>query len=234
MRFTFVLIFAIHSLSHCSRLDAASGADWIVRGKSLVDADLAGSYDWPEGTLGLANDPLRVNGWLVWFSGLPNDVVQFDLQVRNTADVQHCIELLRDVKQVRRQIVLHPGSEPRYPGHAPAQRNEERIGAVYQVGSQKIVNQWFERLPESRPGIKRFGNEELIRPMEAHPPTLVLYVSHPAVDLEKLRFPKSIHVATEIDANFRKEQGNQELIEVIERFAAEHNARRASRGSPSR
>jgi len=204
---------------------AIAGTDHVATPGQMIALEAVENYEWPEGTLELVNDPLRGDGWHPWFSECPNDVLYFEMNVQRNEDVRHLIDRMRKVKSLRRQIVLHPGSQAEPIPLTKRRLTDAGIGAVFQIGSQARINQWYEHLAEVRPGVKGFGRLEYEKPPEARPPTLVLYVQHPAVNLDKLQVPPTIQVTCEIDQNFRKDEANRELVDQIEQFVARHKER---------
>lgn len=220
-----VLMFLLLGLIPVTGLQAATATDVVIYDRREFTLDQAAPYEWPEGALEIANDPLRRWGYLVWSTGAPNDRLQFVLGVREDADLQHYVDLMKNVKSLKRQIILVPGHLPLLPGYAAPLDDRARHGVVFEVGSQKVINEWYERLPEVCPGLRRFGNRELQHPPEAYPPTLVISLSHPNVKLEGLRIPMIIDVKAEIDPAFRRETRNEDLIEQVETFVAQHRAR---------
>jgi len=209
-------------------LSAGTGTDVVIHHDREFSKDQAEPYDWPEGALEIANDPLRRWGYLVWSTGAPNDRIQFVLGVREASDLQRHVDLMKNIKSLKRQIILVPGHLPLLPGYAAPPDERARHGVVFEVGSQKVINEWYERLPEVCPGLRRFGNRELNSPPEAYPPTLVISLSHPDVkdiELQGLRIPMIIDVKAEIDPAFRSERKNEDLIEQVETYVAQHQKR---------
>lgn len=216
----------------------AAGTDQVARPGERISPEVVANYQWPEGTLDLANDSLRANGWHPWFSEWPNDVLYFEMNVRDGRDVQHLIDQMKKVKSLKRQIVLIPEREAGSLAFTKRLKEGNGIGAVFQVGSQPRIDQWYEHLTEIRPGVRIFGVQEYQKVPEAQPPTLVLYVQHPAVDLDKLQIPATIQVNASIDLHFRKDEANRELIQRLEQFVTRHKARqeaatKAGRESPA-
>lgn len=204
---------------------AIAGTDHVAAPGQAIAPEVVEDYEWPEGTLELANDPLRGDAWHPWFSECPNDVLYFEMSVQRNEDVRQLIDRMRKVKSLRRQVVLHPGSQAEPIPLTKRRLTDAGIGAVFQIGSQTRINQWFEHLAEIRPGVKGFGRIEYEKPPEARPPTLVLYVQHPAVNLDALQVPATIQVTSEIDQSFRMDEANRKLIDRIDRFVARHKSR---------
>jgi hypothetical protein len=175
-----------------------AGTDHVASPGQPVDEQVAESYGWPDGTLDLVNDPLRRNGWLPWFSGCPNDVQYFEFEVLNSDDVNRLIRLLAKVKRspgpvnyqaFRPLIRLSVDSEMQPVGAGGVPKLGNNVGAVFSIGSQNRLNEWFKQLPGGK-----FGVHQYEHPPEAVPPTLTLYVRHPAIDLAKLRIPAAVEV----------------------------------------
>jgi len=74
VRFALVLL-AILMLA--GRAMGMAGMDHVANKGQVYSDAVAEQWEWPAGVMELVNDPLRTDGWLPWFSELPNDVNYF-------------------------------------------------------------------------------------------------------------------------------------------------------------
>jgi hypothetical protein len=169
---------------------------------------------WPEGVGELINDEVRTDGWNPWFSECSNDSTYYGLDVRSREDVDRLIRKLSNIKTDGLEVNLDPTAGARHAGN---------VGAVFSIGNQDRLNQWFKRLPEVEPGIRRFGLHRYEKPPAAQVPTLTLYVGHKAVDLNSLEIPKNVRVVTATGKDFRAD--HKDAFQVIDKFIEQHNAK---------
>jgi hypothetical protein len=183
---------------------AASGNDRIAEPGKKAEA-LA---TWPEGVLAIVNDPVRTTGWHPWFSELPNDLRYYILQAKKPEDIERLVRLLSLVKGTGMQIVLDPNQGAAHAENAPA---------TLSIGHQPTLGDWYARLPVTAAGVKEFGELRLTKLPAASPPTLTLYIGHPAFDLAKLRVPANITITT----HFRTtDEAHQAAWKAIDEFIA--------------
>ena len=193
---------------------AISGTDQIATpGKPIV-----AEKHWPAGVLDLVNDPLRANGWHAWFSEWPNDVNYYELKGQKTEDVNHLIQKLAAIKGSEVQILLNPAKEAGQLAFTTSVEKGSSIPAVFSIGNQEQINQWFEHLEKDSSGIRVFGVYRLEKPPVALPPTLTLYVGHPAVDLGKLKIPDGVQVIADVPKWFRDEHKEETTVKMIDDF----------------
>jgi hypothetical protein len=146
---------------------------------------------WPEGAIELVNDEARTVGWNFFFSELPNGLDHYALAAKSTDDLNRLIEKLAAIKAKGASVQLAPGRE--YPtGGFSFLKLGNGIPAVLALGNQERLNQWYSRLEEIEPGVRKFGVHQYTEPPTALPPTLTIYVEHPVVDLSKLVIPEGI------------------------------------------
>ena len=150
--------------------------------------EAAAQYEWPAGVLELINDEARTTGWHPWFSECPNDGNEYLFEVKSTADVNRLVRKLAAVKVSKKRVILSLGAEPRSIFTQQFPRGND-TGAVFLVGSQKILDDWFRQLPGGNFGVHHYDKAP-----EVQPPTLKLYVSNEAIELNKLEIPASIEV----------------------------------------
>ncbi len=155
---------------------------------------------WPEGALALVNDPARTEGWNPWFSEWPNDLNRYGFQVTNTTEVNRLIGKLATIKSPKLQLRLNPGKEARSLGFSTVLDDGNGTGVLFSIGNQARLDEWFAHLPEETPGVRKFGVHRLREVPTVTPPTLTLFIAHPAIKLEQLEIPKSIEVLADIPA----------------------------------
>lgn len=157
-----------------------------TRGDRPFSAEEAKQYAWPKGTLELINHSLRKEGWHFFFSELPNDGNTFGYRVKTVEEANSLIAAAAKVEGTKPSVVL---SSERFFRYNKDDKGE--YDASFAVGSQKILNEWWERLPAG----KQFGVSTYPTPPTVQPPTLILYVGARPFDLKKLDIPKGIKAA---------------------------------------
>lgn len=145
---------------------------------------------WAEEILHLLNDPLRTNGWHTFFSGMPNDSVEFEFEVYNMEQANHLLELFSRIDDRPVRIVLD--RSPRLFTNSGQGQGTAAIEFV--MGDQNLIDFWFNQLPTDAAGNKVSGKWVLTKPFPAAPPTLIIHVQHPAIDVTKLSIPSDIEV----------------------------------------
>ena len=105
-----------------SNAPARSGTNHVVA-KGQVATALPG---WPQGAIKLINDPLRLDGWQSWSSGVPSDFYFFSMDVRNPKDVNHLIGMLSSIDAKTVQLNLDPAKGAPHAGG---------VGAIFSLGS---------------------------------------------------------------------------------------------------
>ncbi len=183
--------------THASAMSGTSQVAW--PGKVV-----AAEASWPEGVLALVNDPARTKGWNPWFSEWPNDLNRYELQVTNTTEVNRLIGKLVAIKSPKLQLRLNPQKEARSLGFSTVLDEGNGTGVLFSIGNQARLDEWFARLPEETPGVRKFGVHRLREAPTATPPTLTIFVAHPAVKLEQLEIPKGIEVVADIPAQHER------------------------------
>ena len=199
---------------------AVSGTDRVAwRGKPV-----RAQPDWPEGVLELVNDPLRAEGWKPWFSEWPNDVNFYTFEVTGTNDVNRLIANLAAIKCAKPRVRLYPGKEARGLGFTTVLDEGNGAAAVFSIGSQKRIDEWYQHLKEVEPGVRAFGVARYHETPKAQPPTLMLYAGNPAIDLKHLQIPPAVEVRAAISAAERAKGENAAVIKAIDDFVAGHRA----------
>lgn len=146
------------------------------------------SSGWPEGVAAIVNDPSRTSGWNSWFSEWPNDVNQYALEIKNTADLNQLIAKLAATKSELRQIRLSPHKEPQGLGWVTNLPEGNKVPVIFSIGDQSQIDEWYKRVR------KPFGVMEFTAAPIAVPPTLTIFVQNPVVNLDELKIPAGITV----------------------------------------
>jgi hypothetical protein len=144
------------------------------------------SPTWPEGVGDLVNDPARTAGWNSWFSEWPNDVNQYEFEIKNMKDVNRLVEKLAAVKAPLRQVRLAPLKEPQGLGWVTRLPKGNGVAVILSIGDQARVDEWYKQVR------KPFGVIEFVAASVAVPPTLTIFVQNDVVDLDSLKLPKGI------------------------------------------
>lgn len=167
---------------------------------------------WSKAMLHLMNDPLRTDGWQPGFSDAPYDYVLFDYEVRSVEDVNHLIALFAEIDDPEAKIVLKLGAQP------PKNRlmAKDRPPVEFGLGNQGIRTFWYRHASRD---VKKFYGPK------ATPPTLTLYVEHPAIDLERLQFPPGITLSAGNSVEAKAEQPPaKKILDLIDTQAGKrHN-----------
>ena len=192
-----------------------------------LPAESVEHYGWPEGVLAIINDPARRNGWQPWFSEWPNDIIHFEMAPAEMDQLNALIQRLAEVRAPVRRVVLSPAAEPSGLGFVTQLEPGNAVPAVFALGSQPVIDQWYDRLPED----KRFGVHQFEEAPTAMPPTLTVYVGHDMVDLEKLRVPLVLEVAV-VELRSVPEDQRPPMLEKLDAYASEHQRQRAERLPP--
>jgi len=225
IRFTLILLSALALTA--PRAGAISSTDQAASPGKPVRAEPG----WPEGVLDLVNDPLRTDGWNPWFSEWPNDVNHYAFEVANTDEVNRLIEKLTAIKAKRLVVALNPTMEARGLGFTTVLPEGNGAGVVFSIGNQKRMDEWYQRLPEIEPGVRKFGVQRYGEVPVARSPTLTLYVGHEAVDLNKLKIPGSVEVISDaVPAG----KAPEETVKAIEQFLANRRSNLAQPASAAK
>jgi hypothetical protein len=194
MQFTIRLIAAIAGLASAITFGADEFGDIRIRNEVRFVAEPG----WPEGVLAILNDvtctekseeDLRFH-----FEG-PHDDSWYGLAIRNMDDVNRLVRYFAAIKAESLKLYLY--AEPGW----TVGRGE---GAFFRFGNQKLIDEWYSRLPEVEPGVRKFGAHRWNKPPTAEI-GLGLYVGHSAVDLEKLEVPADVNITTATAAAYRAE-----------------------------
>ncbi|MFT5126970.1 MAG: hypothetical protein ACI8W8_000568 [Rhodothermales bacterium] len=203
-------------------VSAISSTSQVASEGQLLPKAVVETYGWPEGVLDLVNDPLRSNGWNPWFSEWPNDVNHYEVNLREHHDLDKIIQKLSAIRCDVVRIQLDPGTEPGALGFTTSLPKGNGTAAIFAIGSQKIIDQWFRGLPEIEPGVRKFGVQRYTESPKALPPTLTLFVGHRAIDLEKLAVPARIEVSGTFSDAYRKEHKDDPMVTGIDDFITGH------------
>lgn len=170
---------------------------------------------WPKGVMRVINHPLRSDGWSFFFSGCANDNRLFVMRIRGTEDVNALLKVLAGVKAKKIILRLDP---------SPGVKLFGRAGAVFSLGNQSLLDDWYKRLPQARPGVRVFGVHRYRKTPSAQPPTLTVYTGRKGFDLKKLSVPVNIEVAAPALGHYRKQY--EERCVAIDEFLDRLRVRR--------
>jgi hypothetical protein len=216
------LILALASILLAGRTALGiAGYSAVASEGRAVDEELG----WPAKIVDLVNDPARTVGWNFWFSDCPNDVNHYAFAAKNTDDLNRLIKKLAATKAKGATVALSLGKE--YPaGKFSFLKPGNDIPAVVGFGNRTLLNQWYGHLPEIEPGVRKFGVHRYTEPPQAMPPTLTIYVEHPAVELAKLAIPAEVNVVASVSKDDREQRKDDAAIKAIDRLL--ERRRRAS------
>jgi hypothetical protein len=189
---------------------------------------VAGVAGWPEGTLALINDPLRTDGWNPWFSECSNDVNFYAYKIHDTDDVNRLLKSLAGIKTTQATLRLNPGKQAAALGFSTVLPKTNQTAAVFSVGNQRLLDEWYRRLPVVKPGVRMFGVNQYTNTPVAAPPALMIYVGHKTIDLQKLQIPDTVTVVADVEA---AKNGTEATVKVIEAFMSARQAKSLIPGS---
>lgn len=213
-----ICLLTVGVLAPCAL--GVSGTSQIAQEEVLVDPGTAEIMGWPTGVTELVNDRSRTNGWNPWFSEWPNDVNHYEMHAATDQDLQRIIHKLAAIGTRPVVIKLNPAHEPSAVGFTTVLLEGNATPVLFSIGSQKIIDQWFSRLPDGRFGIHQFDE-----PPTAMPPTLTFFLAHPLFDLEALNFPVEIDIQADIANSFRESTPEDPRIHQIDQIIMEHKKR---------
>ncbi len=172
---------------------------------------------WPAKVVDLVNDPARTVGWNFWFSECPNDVNHYAFAAKSTDDLNRLIKKLAATKAKGMAVQLSLGKE--FPaGGFSFLKPGNNIPAVVGFGNQVKLNEWYSQLEQIEPGVRKWGVHTYTAPPSAMPPTLTIYVEHPAVDLARLEIPAAVNVAASVSKEEREKRQDDETLKAIDRL----------------
>ncbi|MEM6750677.1 MAG: hypothetical protein AAGA57_10540 [Planctomycetota bacterium] len=171
--------------------------------------DRARQKAWPAGVLAVVNDPCRTLGAHPWFTECPNDLELFVLAPASAEEWQRVLTAFAQIEGAKR-VELHPGDRVRRVGYGMDIDEDMRAAAVFSLGSQPVLDEWFSRLDDGKFGVHHYD-----APPKAQPPTLALYVGHELLGLESLRLPPD----WEVRPGFRVLPEGEEAVRTPEERA---------------
>ncbi len=104
---------------------------------------IAAQPTWPAGVETFVNDPARTDAWHGWFSGLPNDVNEYQFRAADMAELNGLVERFARIESDELQFLLSPDVPPERIGWGQRLAENQRQVAVFQIGNQQILDQWF-------------------------------------------------------------------------------------------
>lgn len=151
------------------------------------------------------------------------------MQARSVEEMNHLIMKLAAIRNSDSQVRLNPEKEGRSLSFGFQLEEGRRPTAMFSIGDQKKINQWFEHLEktlgsDAKPVARTFGVHRYTEPPKALPPTLTLYLGNENFDLEKLRFPPNIKVVSDFSDYAREKFENKDLLKKLDALAARHTA----------
>jgi hypothetical protein len=189
-----------------------------------VGADMARHYGWSDGTLGLINHRLRWIGWHYSFAMNAGDETHYAFRAKQPEQVQEIVESFAQLEASAPLLILDPRREPPS-GTMGLIRTNNNVAAVFSIGSQKIVDDWYRQLPKDPSGNRKSGKETYAKPPVARGPRLILYVAGPAVVLSQIKLPLRVNVIAPIADSLRKEHANDPVLQKIDLFVLEHSTK---------
>lgn len=191
---------------------------WAIAGFSAVATlgkPVQENPQWPAKMIDVVNDPARTVGWNFWFSECPNDVNQYAFVAKSTDDINRILKRLAAVDAKEKRVLLTLGKE--FPvGNFAFLKKGNNATAVLGFGNQAIINQWYVRLEEPEPGVKKFGVSRYTEPPKAMSPMLTIYVENPAVDVEKLAIPAELTVSVAVTKDEREARKDDAPLKAID------------------
>lgn len=173
---------------------------------------------WLPGIAEVLAHPARGDGWNSRFTEWPNDVNQYEFHVTGTEQLNEVIALFARIRvgkadaadgdspeevRIAQPIRLQPPAEPEIrlcPTAEPAGfgwvsefEAENRIPAVFTIGDQHRIDQWYQQFIAPRGN--QFGVMIFADVPVAVPPTLTIFVGHEAVRLDELEIPSGVKVS---------------------------------------
>ena len=195
-----------------------SSVDQCAYAGTPIDAEMVRFHGWPAGVRDLLNSPLRGDGWHPWFSECQNDWNYFEFDVTSAADVQHVLRLLEAVEAETVRVFLAPGAPRPHSALAP---QSSAAPVVFSIGSQVVIDRWYNNLSRGANGARVWGVHRFTRPPSAAPPTLTLYVGSDAIDLSTLSIPDRFEIAEEISESDAAHAPYAADIAAIRRYIAD-------------
>ncbi|MEM7681214.1 MAG: hypothetical protein AAF288_04585 [Planctomycetota bacterium] len=187
----------------------AAGTSQIAWEGHPVAEERARQKVWPTGVLAVVNDPCRTLGVWPWFTECPNDVEQYVLVPASTEELQRVLTAFAQIEGSKR-VELHPGDRVRRIGFGMDIDEDMRAAAVFSIGSQPVMDAWFDRLEGGKWGVHQYD-----APPKAQPPTLALYVGHELLGLESLRLSPE----WEVRPGFRVMKEDEDAVHTSEQRA---------------
>lgn len=168
------------------RADGAGGTSQVATAGQPVHEQ----SHWPEGTREFLELPERKDGWNGWFSEWPSDVCHYELHASDSEQLNKVIAAFGRIESDNLQIRLSPMSEPRGLDWVLSLPEGNGTPAMFSIGNQQQINDWYQRLPGGKFGVMQFEETPA-----AVPPTLTIFVGNDVVDLADLQIPDHIVVS---------------------------------------
>ncbi len=185
-----------------------------------ISKQVAEHHDWPAGTLELVNHPLRLKAWKIVRGTTAGDKTSFAFTPRTPEQVQTVLDLYArtvaaDGGWVRINARPHPAKSFTTP-LGP----DLGVAIILNMGSQKLVDDWFHRLPKTGDGKRAYKNRVMDHPPGVLPTTLEIYGANKGVDLTKLVLPKNLAFVVAVTKEEREANPDDPRIKAVDQFAA--------------
>jgi hypothetical protein len=207
---------------------AFSMIETFVREPDHLTKEKVERYDWPEGVLEFVNNPFRTIGKSTWWHDAPNDTVTFEFNPAIIDELNDLIAAFGAIESDSKRIQISPLPEHQVRvqtiqsvrGGNPEAVPTVKPGtlATFRIGSQRIKDAWYEKLPETEPGVREWGVHRYTESPTAAPPTLTIYVGNPSIDLSELQIPKGIETEHAASEKYRSDRTNDPLLTKIDEF----------------
>lgn len=176
---------------------------------SQIPSKVGASLGWSAKALELVNDERRISGKHPFFSELPNASYYFTYKVRTMDDVNELVAKLGEIDTAEVNVVLDPRDGSTFlEGETRAQ-----VPVQLSIESQKLLDQWFSSLTSAQREKFRTHAQPI-----APPPTLVVFVGNPLIDLSELNLPTNAKLQSTVRDWQAKDSKLSEPIERINRF----------------
>jgi hypothetical protein len=204
-----------------NRADARAVTQSVCKPGEKLSPEAAGAHGWPEGTLDLVNHPLRHSGWRHFFNTEPADRVNFVFLPRSNRELKALVKQFAKIGGKNGMVILDPRPCQLHSFVIPI-KEELNAAAVLNIGSQKILEHWYAGLPVDFQGNKLHNNAPLAAAPTAGAPTLTIFAGNEALDLDKMKLPKSVMVRAAVTDQHRTEHPDDPVVAKIDRLIARH------------
>jgi hypothetical protein len=178
--------------------------------------------------MALINDPARTEGWNPWFSGWPNDANYYLFKLSDASDVNRLIQRLAAIP-ANVHLKLNPAREAGVLAFTTRMKPGNGHAAIFSVGNQRVLDEIFAQRARASSAPTKSTPKQAAKPAVAMPPTLTIFIDHPAVDLARLEIPAHVDVSADIPAVAGPAGPAASPHQAIEAFVARHKAKQKPR-----